>query len=502
MGSTFFGLEIGKSGLFAQQSALHITGHNIANANTEGYTRQRPNMVSREPFPYPSAVNDMSPGQMGTGATIQSIQRLREEFLDLQFRGQNKHFGEWEAKVDTLEKIENIMNEPTDNGLQHAMDEFWTAWQKLTEYPNDSSARETLKQKAIAVTETFSFMDRSLRELQANIDTIVETRALEMDSIAKQIADLNQQISEVVPHGYVPNDLYDKRDVLLDRLSKMADIEVTRVANPNTGKDTGMINVSIRNGEGPDSTFVPLVEGIQKYEVKAEKDTSSEPNLYQVTIGDTQMNFKTGEMAGLIESRGYKGEGEELSGIIPSYLARLNSLASTLVAKVNEVHQKGMGLDGQTGINFFEEGGSASNMKLSDEILTSSRNIAAGTTGSASDTSIAREIYQLKEKSIIEFTFEEQGVSVSETTSFDAFTRSMISKLGIETQEAQNLKGNAEGLKLEVENRRQSVSGVSLDEEFTNMIRFQHAYNAAARQITAVDEMLDKIINGMGLVGR
>jgi flagellar hook-associated protein 1 FlgK len=215
-------------------------------------------------------------------------------------------------------------------------------------------------------------------------------------------------------------------------------------------------------------------------------------------------------MAGLIESRGYKGEGEELSGIIPSYLARLNSLASTLVAKVNEVHQKGMGLDGQTGINFFEEGGSASNMKLSDEILTSSRNIAAGATVSenngskpaASDTSIAREIYQLKEGASIEFTFEEQGVSVSETTSFDAFTRSMISKLGIETQEAQNLKGNAEGLKLEVENRRQSVSGVSLDEEFTNMIRFQHAYNAAARQITAVDEMLDKIINGMGLVGR
>lgn len=149
MRSTFHGIEVSKRGLFAQQSALNTTGHNIANANTEGYTRQRVNMQATTGLPYVGLNTSVEPGLLGTGVNVVGIQRIREEFLDVQLRSENKHFGYWEAKSDGLLKIETIMNEPSDTGLQKVMDQFWQSWQDLSQHPETASTRAVVLQRGL-----------------------------------------------------------------------------------------------------------------------------------------------------------------------------------------------------------------------------------------------------------------------------------------------------------------------------------------------------------------
>jgi flagellar hook-associated protein 1 FlgK len=499
---SFFGLEIAKRGLFAQQAALHTTGHNIANANTEGYTRQRVNMEATTPFPYPSLTNNRQAGQMGTGVRIDSIQRLREGFLDLQFRGEYKNVGYYSVRTDTLEKIEVIMNEPTEQGLQNTLDEFWASWQKLSQRPEDDSVREIVLQHGKAVAETFNFIDKELTQLQNNVNQEIKDKAEDMTDILNGIATLNRQIADVVPHGYKPNDLYDQRDVLLDKLSKIADIEV------KPGAD-GMVNVELKN-----SPNITLVDGTKAGKVEVAdsgaKLKDGVTKKWDIKITDTAgavtspTTFKSeGEMKALLESRDI---------IVPSYMDRLDKLAGKMVEEINKQHKLGYGLDGSTGNPFFAEPVppattiTAATIEVDPALTTKKIAAAKNETPSVppynkGNNENALAIYNLKEKTDIDFGTLPDGTVVGKT-SFDNFTRQIITKLGIETREAKRLKGNSELLAGEVENRRQSVSGVSLDEEMSNMIKFQHAYNAAARTITAVDEMLDKIINGTGLVGR
>ena len=509
MASTFSGLEIGRLGLFAQQTALNTTGHNIANANTEGYTRQRVNMEATKAFPYPSTVNDRSAGQVGTGVLVSSIERLRESFLDLQFRGENKNVGEYGARVDTLEKIEVILNEPTDSGLQKTMDEFWNAWQKVSANPGDTAAREVVRENATTMTESFAFIHREMVQQQNNVNEDIKTKAIELQGYLDTIAQLNAKINDVVPHGYTPNDLYDQRDLILDKISNFMNIEVQPVAIE--GKDTGMVNVFLKDNSGARTVLVSekfaskisaqagdakLLDGqTDKLELLISeaglRDGSTEPAAPEGTAGESVNVTGGGALKGLLESR---------DTIIPDYLKRIGNLAAELAKQVNEIHEKGRDLDGGSGTPFFvsKSGGDLTNpgdIIVNPLIMASVNKIAVGAAGGGTgDNKTALAIYALKEKNDLNFG--------GEKASFDSYTRSIIAKLGSETREAQRMKTNVESLTSEVENRRQSMSGVSLDEEMSNMIKFQHAYSACARTITAMDEMLDKIINGMGLVGR
>src|SRR5688572_30105136 len=150
MASTFHGIEVGKRALFAQQSALSTTGHNIANANTLGYTRQRAEMQATSAIPYAGMQNDKSPAQLGTGVEVTKLVRLREEYLDVQYRGEIKNVGYWEAKSDTYIKIEEILNEPSNVGLAYTMDEFWKGWQELAKNPESVAARAVVRQRGVA----------------------------------------------------------------------------------------------------------------------------------------------------------------------------------------------------------------------------------------------------------------------------------------------------------------------------------------------------------------
>jgi flagellar hook-associated protein 1 len=483
MPSSFHGLELGKRALFAQQTALSTTGHNIANANSTGYTRQRAEMQATNAM----SISGMSSFRLGTGVEISKLERLREDYLDVQLRTENKNLGYWEAKSDSLTKIEEILNEPSDEGLAYIMNEFWKGWQELAKDPDSAAARAVVRQRGVAVTETFKYIMDSFDQMQTDLKNVIVTKKEEVNSLATQISNLNNQISRLVANSYEPNDLYDQRDVLIDQLSKIVDVKVSSSTN-------GMVDISVGGST--------LIKGQNANTLKVEFDeTSGLVNPESISIGDKKISLDNGELLGRIQSYGVVGGGSEST--IPTIKNKINEYAMTIANALNSVHKTGENLDNINNgspkkVDFFI-GTSAQNLIVNPEIMDSLNLIAAATkdeiTGEASSGSgeNAKTIANLLKTINLEFP--------GSTSTVDDFYRNIIGQLGIDSQEAGRMRDNSQGIVDQVENRRQSISGVSLDEEMANMIKFQQAYNAAARVVSVMDECLDKVINGMGRVG-
>lgn len=495
MRSTFFGLEIGRRGLQAQQRALDVTGHNIANAHTPGFTRQEAVMSTTTPFPVPSLNRPAGAGQMGTGVNVSEIRRLRDSFLDFQMRSESKSLGYWEAQQDVLMKIEGIVNEPSDSGLRPVMEKFWTALEELSKDPESLAARSLVVERGQSLAEAFNHLDTQLNELINDLNSTLKVRVNEVNSLGRQIADLNQQILKVEVTGARANDLRDKRDLLVDELAKAIDIRIIE-------DERGALTIT--------TSGRPLVQGERTSELvvgNVEGDTDQYPEIYWAddTSESMPLAVSGGIIRGIMDARGYL-EGNEAKGFIPAFREQLDKLAGGFAGKFNEFHKEGVGLDGESGVAFFinkvtnEEGSIekpiiAGNIAVNEELLNDPRKVAAALldgdgTFYTGDGSNALRLVQLKQSPVIEdFTPED-------------FYRALIGELGVTAQEAYRMAENQELLVSQIENNRQAVSGVSLDEEIVNMVRFQHAYSAAARMITTMDEMIDVIINRMGLVGR
>jgi flagellar hook-associated protein 1 len=485
MASTFHGIEVGKRALFAQQTALSTTGHNIANANTNGYSRQRAEMQATSAIPYPGMHSDKSPSQLGTGVEVNKLVRLREDYLDVQIRNENKNFGYWEAKSDTFIQIEEIMNEPSDEGLAATMDEFWKSWQELAKNPESAAARAVVRQRGVAVTETFKYISESLDQKQSDLKSIINTNVDQINSLATQIGHFNHQISQLLANNYQPNDLLDKRDVLVDQLSKLMNVKVT----PSTN---GMLDISIGSEV--------LVSGKTVNELTIDFDPSSGLiNPTDIKIAGNTVSLESGELLGRIESFGMIGGAAKST--IPYIKGKIDNLVETFATTVNSIHLGGLNLDNITNgsitrVEFFK-GTTAKDLIVNPEIMDSLNLIAAANEEALGQSSVgnggnAQDLANIK--------FSNLAIDGTSST-MDDFYRNIIGQLAVDSQEAQRMQDNSEVIVKQVENRRQSVMGVSLDEEMANMIKFQQAYNAAARVITTMDQCLDKVINGMGRVG-
>ncbi len=513
MGSTFHGLEVAKRGMAVQQMALYTTGHNIANANTPGYSRQRVNFVQSEPYPPASLNRPQIPGQMGTGGEAGSIERVRDRFFDWQYRGENNKLGYWQAQADALKKMEDIMNEPSDSGLSKTMDQFWQALQDLSANPENTGARSVVRQRGLAVVETFHYLADSLTSIQNDLANEIQVTVKSINSIAEQLYKINQQIAEVEPHGYLPNDLYDERDRLLDELSALVKIEVEPKPSGGNALKTaeGSYDVYIFDGNGQRQLLVNGNQGYQTLSVSPSASSSPEmPTgpLTGLSLGGSSIPFvASGKLKGLIEAYGYD-DGSGVKGIYPDMLKKLDTLAYSFAKRFNEVHRTGYTLSPSNRERLFfsdltQVDGAAKAIQLSSNI-DDLNNIAASSAPNEPGNGLnAIRLANVKNSNFANLQDPAPSVSYPITAgTLQAYYESMIGQLAVDTQQANRLVNNSEVLRQSVEERRQSVSGVSLDEEMTNMIRFQHAYNAAARTITTIDEMLDKIINGMGIVGR
>lgn len=471
--STFLGMQTALRALMAQRKATETAGHNVANANTEGYSRQRVELqASDTPYTVPSLGRPELPGQLGTGVDITAIERIRDAFLDLQVRNEVGNLGNWEVRRDSLQKVEVILGEPTDNGLNNAMVAFWNAWQELSKTPESLAIRSEVRQRAITLAETIRHINGQLVQLQDDLNFNVGVSVNQINTIAEQLADLNERIAHVVSMGDNPNDLRDRRDLLLDELAKMVDITVTE-------QPGGMINVAIGGRY--------LVEGTTVDALQAVPDPLNN-NFYEVqwSSDSAPVTMTSGSLLGAIWAR---------DTAVADVLAQLDELAGTLIGEINALHQGGFGLDTSTGNDFFS-GTGAADITVAAGILADLNTIAAASdvTKLPGDGSNALAIAQLKDALTMP--------PGAPTGTFGDYYRSLVATVGIDTEQAVRMAENEEILVGELENRRQSVMGVSIDEEMANIIQFTHAYQAAARVLTTLDDQLDIIINRMGLVGR
>jgi flagellar hook-associated protein 1 FlgK len=521
MRSTFFGLETARRGMTTQQTALYVTGHNISNANTEGYTRQRVNFTTTDPYPPASMNRPQMAGQMGTGVQAGTIQRVREGFLDLQFRGESNKFNYYSTKADALEKMEEIMNEPSDQGLSKTLDRFWQALQDLSVNPQNTGARAVVRQRGVAVSETFNYLSNSLEQIKKDFTSQTEVGVKEVNSLLSQINELNKQISDVEPHGYLPNDLYDQRDNLIDKLSSFVNIKVTyqSAGGNSVSIAEGVAQIDLMDASGT-TVIDNLVDATSKtFDEIAITDSDSDGNYDQFSIGGTINDLSAlntnGKLMSLIHSAGYQDNSASAGkGLYTDMIHKLDEMAFAFANSFNTVHAAGYSIaDINSGTkspqNFFSFGtaaptaanttGAAKALKLDQSIYDSLDNIAAATlvppaiNASIGDGSNALLLANVKSN---------QMTIDGNTTTIQSYYESAIGGMAVDAQEANRLAANYEVLMGSVNERRMSVSAVSLDEEMVNMVKFQHAYNAAARNITVVDEMLDKIINGLGTGGR
>ncbi|MFB4165212.1 flagellar hook-associated protein FlgK [Alteribacillus sp. JSM 102045] len=529
MTSTFHGLETARRGMTTQQSALHTTGHNISNANTEGYTRQRVNFGQTEPYPNAARNAPRMPGQIGTGVEADFIQRVREGYLDIQYRGENAQANYWETRHASYERIEDLINEPSEDGIGGTMDEFWNALQDLSVNPEDSGARSVVRQRGIALADTFNYVANTLQANKDDLKGEIDTKEKEVNSLLRKIHDVNEQIGRMEPHGQMPNDLYDERDRLIDELSGMMNIEVQEKNSGGQALDAadGIVNVYMVDED--DNRITKLIDGEKReYKELSINSNGEEGNHAFVTdakfewvkkAGDDISNESgsdediefvnsPGKLKALVESFGYKNEDGEVTGTYPDVMNKLDDMVYTFASAFNKQHRDGYGLNESTDISFFDSGnatkdnkqGAAKNISMDENIEDSVDNIAAASEyegdeedAYAGDGSNAQKLSDIKD---LDLGFD------GSTTNVQSYYRNFIGELAVDTDEANQKMKNTDNLRESVNNRRKEVSSVSLNEEMTNMIQFQHAYNASARNITMIDEMLDRIINNMGVVGR
>lgn len=431
--SSFYGLQTSLRGLLAQQRALDTTGHNIANASTEGYSRQEAVMSASSALVIPSgAIQGGGGAQVGSGVEIQEFRRVRDQFLDLQYRSQNMRLGYESTRAEQLDRAEMTLSEPSDNGISKQLTGFYKAWSNAASNPTDSTAREVLVGQAKTLADAFSSVDAQLRvvgeQALAQYDAITGDGG-EIEMIARDIANLNTSIKSYVSSGETPNDLLDARDQLLDRLSHFGQV--------STITTDGAVTVSFGDAANP------LVDGNDPYPDTAvdwPQDLSS-PNG---TLGALREIAMPG-------------------GKIDAYRKDLDTVAGQLADSVNQIY----------GAEFLSHPGDNGAM--------------LGVAVAAADIKTSNG--------------QANAIAALQDGLADRSYRSFVGRVGIDGREAQRMQANAEALTGAVGDRRQSVSGVALDEEMVNLVRFQRSYQASARAMSTMDEMLDVLINRTGRVG-
>lgn len=508
MRSTFMGLETSKRGMFTQQTALYTVGHNISNANTLGYSRQRVNMQPTLPYPGIGLNAPKVPGFIGTGVEAHSIQRIRDQFIDRQYRQETNELGYWETKSKAITQMEDVMAEPSDYGLNESLDLFWKSLEELSTSPENAGTRRVVTERGVTAAESFNYIYKQLVEVQGNLKNEIDVTTKDVNSILKQIAALNENIAKVEPNGYLPNDLYDARDTLVDELSEYfpIKIEYTKNGGNSLAIAEGNMTISIRTGKPVPNDTIKIVEGKEASQFEHNLPVGDNKDPFQgftiigvpangATIDHTEFLPNQGKMLSLINSYGH---GMNNEGVYPEMLAKLDKMAQEFANAFNAVHRAGYGLppDNETGLDFFvnPNGGaiSAGNIAVNKVLKDDPSKVAASTEpDQEGNGKNAVLLAAVKTTSIL-------GLG---NATVQSFYQSLIGKLGVDGEQANRLAETTAVKQLTIANNRASVSSVSLDEEMTNMIIFQQAYNASARMITVVDETLDKIINGMGRVG-
>lgn len=467
MSSTFGNFELAGRALRASQGVIGIIGHNLANVNSPGYSRQQAHLAASPPYTL-SSFFYRAPGQIGTGVDLVAITRIRDAFLDDRLQQAGSFQAEYQSLRDILTRAETAYNEPSSAGLNNQLTAFFNSFQELSRNPESGGIRATVRQQALTLSKRFNQVHDVLSQIELDIQNQVHARLDEADSLAKQIGKLNKEIRSSRAIGDNPNDLLDRRDELVRQLSTIVDLQVLEPLD-SKGVQTGEINISVG---GYALVLGDFVQGLPT-------DFTSVGRQPQLIGQGEPINVHSGSVGGLIKA----------SDLIAEYRTRLNEIASALIERVNTQHRIGYGLDGGTGRPFFA-GTDASNITL-DAAIYGDLNAIAASGPTASPPALgngenARAISELRSVQMFgPMTLQDYyGVSVA--------------KIGTDVRAYENQAENQVFITQQMKNLRNSISGVSIDEEMTQMLQYQRSYQAAARYLNTLDNMLDQLINQLG----
>lgn len=505
---TFLGISIATRGLYASQTALSVTTHNISNIETPGYSRQSP--VQRAAGP---AMLYNGRGQIGIGPQIDTIQRLRDWRLDQKYWQENNSLGEWETKQNIFNEIELILGEPSSNSFSTEFNQFYSSMESLSKTAGDSSARTSFRKSAVAICEYFNNTAKLFKQMRQDLNGDVQATVNQINSYSKQIADLNERIRQATLTGGGANDLEDQRGLLLDQLSKLAKVEVsvTTVGSMPDGREIKTLSVSVNGSTLINDNKARL---LSCYPIQ---DGGSQDGLYEIRWQDTGDEFEPsgGSLQSILDLRDGLGVNSDSKGV-PYYLNQLDEFASTFAKAFNEGvfkdgssyypgHAGGQGLDGSTGIRLFSfehkstadlmaSGNdqnevyshiTAANLTLSADIEADLNKIAAASAAGGNDNN--ENIQQL-----IKLCKDDKMFARGTP---EDFMNSIIASLATDSSHAQKSADRQGRIIKTVEGWRTSVSGVSSNEETSNFTRYQQAYSASGRMVSVWDEIYKETIN-------
>lgn len=475
MRSAFFGLELGKRGLLAQRYGLDVTGQNVTNANTEGYSRQRADAAASTALWMPGTAPAGVAMQLGTGVTTVQVRRAENELLATQTRTNLSIQGRIDEFKSVYDQLEGIFAQPDDSSLDALITDFFASWQQLSLAPEEEANRLAVRESADAMAQEFQRIDTALEDYRGLLNDAVSSEIGRANTLLTQVGQLNNEIARVTGLGGSPNDLLDRRDVLVQELASIVPVQVKE-----SGNRSALISV--------DGRVVVQDSAVRPIGSEANWENGGFVDAVYSDRPDLTLEPEQGSLGALVYAR---------DRLIPAFLEDLDELARSVAQQVNAVHSRsvdgapaGYGLDGLTGRDFFA-GDSAATIRLSDAVAASTRAIQAGLTASVGDGDNALAIAQLRAETPLG----------SGTLTFDGYYQALMADLGAASEHMTGSQETQSKLMSQLESLREQELGVSLDEEFVALIRYQQGYQAAARLITTVDEGLDRLINGTGRVG-
>lgn len=504
MASTFRGLETGKSALVTASLNQDVTGQNISNANTVGYTRQRTVSSAKQPAGTGYVISQVYNKMVGQGVEVTDVRQYRSDYLDKQYRDQNTTFDYYEYRQQGLTYLTGVLNEEDDDSsLTICLKNFSSALQKLSEDSTSQENRLNVQQQAATLTQSVNYVYDQMVDLWQDQNESINTVAQSINSKAEQISVLNQAIASYERSGTTANDLRDERNTLLDELSSLVNITYSNNTDNESMVDVQIGGKTLVSGSNADQISISISDTTNAY-------TGLKP--YELTLDGATLDIGGGLITGgelYAHMEMVSNDLPENAGI-PYYISQINSFARQIAKSINEIHEKGYTYpsddNGNTStdkIDFFQvptdgDGNkdysllTGGNFSLSTKVKESVWNIAASDTKidltasstQASNTGIASKLYSL----------------VNGGT-FNSSLNTIVGHLSIAAKTTKGLLNTSESLRNSVSTQRTSLSGVSMDEETTNLIMFQRSYSVASRMITTVDEMLNTLINSTGRVG-
>jgi flagellar hook-associated protein 1 FlgK len=459
-------MDTGKRSMMNSQTALQTVGHNIANKSTEGYSRQRVEQQTSAP---------MGDGRLriGTGTRTTRVTRTNNPYLEKQIEKENSESSYLESQAAALGRVEQVYNEQMNKGLGHYLGEFFNSFRELANSPESTATRTLVRENAQSLVQDFNRINKDLSAVQEDLDMQIQVQVEEVNQITKEIADLNEKISQVEIQDIDPNDERDRRDLLLKKLHEKMDI--------TWGEgDTGQINIT-------GAKTAVLVSGFSPLKLKAHRTTDRDRTeiFYE--------NESSGQLTKITDRVKGGALGAALSvrdGLIIDLKNKADEIAFQFASEVNKAHRIGSDLKGNPGGNFFEipvqKQGTSYNIKIAKDILRDSSRIVTGTTARGpADNTVANVISSLQTKSVMN----------NGTSTFDDFYNAQVGEIGVLAQRANKANDSQKNILSQLQHIRESISGVSLDEEATKMIEFQKSFDASARLIRTADEMFDTVLS-------